>query len=34
MKLYGGIAAALIVSAIVLVFLTPTIRRWSGEQQK
>ena len=30
-RLYGGIAAALLISAIVLVALTPAIRRWSGE---
>jgi POT family proton-dependent oligopeptide transporter len=30
-RLYGGIAIALLASAIVLVLLTPAIRRWSGE---
>jgi len=29
--LYGGIAAALLASALLLVLLTPKIRRWSGE---
>jgi dipeptide/tripeptide permease len=31
MRLYGGIAAALLVSGALLLLLTPTIRRWSGE---
>ena len=31
MRLYGGIAAGLIASGVLLLLLTPTIRRWSGE---
>jgi POT family proton-dependent oligopeptide transporter len=31
-QLYGGIAAALLGSAVLLYFLTPAIRRWSGEK--
>ncbi len=30
-RLYGGIAAGLIASGVLLLLLTPTIRRWSGE---
>jgi POT family proton-dependent oligopeptide transporter len=30
-RLYGGIAVALLASSVLLVVLTPTIRRWSGE---
>ncbi len=32
MTLYGGIAAGLLCAAFLLVLLTPTIRRWSGDQ--
>jgi POT family proton-dependent oligopeptide transporter len=31
-RLYGGIAVALLASGLLLHFLTPTIRRWSGEK--
>jgi POT family proton-dependent oligopeptide transporter len=31
MRLYGGIAVALIAGSLLLVLLTPRIRRWSGE---
>ena len=31
MRLYGGIAVALLASSVLLVVLTPRIRRWSGE---
>ena len=31
MTLYGGIAVALLASSVLLVVLTPRIRRWSGE---
>lgn len=31
MQLYGGIAVALLASSVLLVVLTPKIRRWSGE---
>jgi len=30
-RLYGGIAVALLASSLLLVLLTPRIRRWSGE---
>jgi len=30
-RLYGGIAVALLASSVLLVVLTPRIRRWSGE---
>ncbi|MDX2149392.1 MAG: peptide MFS transporter [Bryobacteraceae bacterium] len=33
MELYGGIAAMLLVGSLLLVLLTPAIRRWSGEGQ-
>ncbi|HBY58207.1 MAG TPA: hypothetical protein DEH78_00185 [Solibacterales bacterium] len=33
MELYGGIAAMLLAGSLLLVFLTPAIRRWSGEGQ-
>jgi POT family proton-dependent oligopeptide transporter len=29
--LYGGIAAGLLGAAVLLLVLTPAIRRWSGE---
>src|SRR3954453_5783864 len=32
-RLYGGIAAALLASGLLLHFLTPTVRRWSGDAQ-
>jgi proton-dependent oligopeptide transporter, POT family len=31
-RLYGGIAAGLLAGAVLLYFLTPAIRRWSGEK--
>jgi POT family proton-dependent oligopeptide transporter len=31
-RLYGGIAVALLASGLLLHFLTPAIRRWSGEK--
>jgi POT family proton-dependent oligopeptide transporter len=33
MRLYGGIAAALLASGLLLHFLTPAIRRWSGDEK-
>jgi dipeptide/tripeptide permease len=33
MRLYGGIAAALVASGLLLHFLTPAIRRWSGDEK-
>ncbi len=32
MRLYGGVAAALLISALVLSLAAPALRRWMGEQ--